>query len=248
MWLYSYSLGEFHLRTSVTAPRNHCPVTSIPTRSLAQKLEAILEQPSSCIAVASYIKVGAVVTIFSSIVGCEHRPIDVHIIYFAASCTSGFTTSLDVAARRRQSEQWVFPNIKFTCRGAVTRVVYRATTNSRSGLYPTLQLWSRIATEPDTYIRVRSASLAGALSGDDIFTVDLNSTQLQFERNDVVGVLLPRSGHRLRFRSNASRLLGYYYDIMSNGNPTEDVFRVSEAQEANSLPLITVEISKCVAS
>ena len=143
-------------------------------------------------------------------------------------------------------QQVIFPNIKFTCSGWVTKWIMGAT-YSTGVQYPELQIWR--PSGPISYQKLNGtiAKAAGEeASGIYEFIVD---PPLPFQPDDILGVLQPsRQNSRLLVNyDSGGDLLNFYLPL----NSTEANFsrlptnvRVGGRPTGRAVPLVSVEIGE----
>ncbi len=167
----------------------------------------------------------------------------------AASCTTGFVNDVS-GGTRHGGEQWVFPNINFTCRGEVTKVIFGGS-NFRSyrDQYPEVHIRRRNEGGSAVYTKVGSVLLdVPTESPNGVYTINVDPGQLQFEEDDVLGVFLPYPLFQNRINlhfNDAVGPSGYYTSVSGSGAVAAGTFALSGANRANVQPLITVELGKC---
>ena len=153
------------------------------------------------------------------------------------------SNSLLLAQLRRQ---YLYPTIKFSCNGTVTRWIYTAKVVSSLNTVPAeLQIWRQLG--PDHYIKVGTSlvDFTSTSVGSNIFAL-VPSSPIVFQEGDIFGMYIP---------SQANNKI-YFYEQKGNG-PVN--LRVNEfvnsslstiatgqlvPRSRNDYPLVTAEISK----
>ena len=140
----------------------------------------------------------------------------------------------------------LFPELKFVCRGAVTKVLFgaHATVNSTGDWLPELQIWR--SDNEDNYRRISSTYLSlHKMSTDNIHELYLDPP-LQVEQEDFIGLFQPEIQSSLlailyQKTSGPRNLL-----VASNIDPQQQPYAVSGVDDCdeNDYPVITVDFSK----
>ena len=173
-----------------------------------------------------------------------------------SDCTNGFA-SLDgiVAALsgvvNRDKQQRVVPHINFTCNGVLTKwiVAGRWDDGRNHDSFPDLQIWRSSGT--NMFTKVGSTTLRVEDGSDSISYYEYNlTTPLNFKVGDVLGIFLPdMGGNRLRVYFQSGVGPQNYYETLAKDTvePPSDMFTLGTVLQ-NDLPLVAVEISKCIGS
>ena len=150
--------------------------------------------------------------------------------------------------------QLVFPDIKFTCNGVITKWIVGvkddSDNNDEDSPSPT-NSWQlqvlRATGELNTYLRVDYTNI-GSLSGHGLFNLTVDSP-LKVKKGDVLGVYYHRFTDRVSlYNQDTTGPQNYYYmgaDYRLSNPLTEDIFSVIPVP-VYYYPLITVEISESV--
>ena len=140
----------------------------------------------------------------------------------------------DVRTRGRQ--QYIYPDIKFTCNGTVTKWIYGAEVSSDGAVQPELQIWRQ--TGPDTYTKIGFSSVTANATASPNVHEYYPETTLQFQQGDVLGVY---------YSQRFDRIINIYVQINSGPNN----YRVYDEYQSdinkldsNDYPLVSVVISK----
>ncbi len=166
----------------------------------------------------------------------------------AASCTTGFVSEVISVGVSHAGEQWVFPNINFTCRGEVIGVTFGGSNFKTRDDHPEFQIWRRNEGDHITYTKVGGVPLivAATLTGG-VYTIPVAPGQLQFEKDDVLGVFLQHNNLlSIRLVFDVAGPSGYYTSVGNGILSSEDIFTLGGAIRENVLPFIAVEIGKKV--
>ena len=144
--------------------------------------------------------------------------------------------------RRRERDQRLFPDIRFTCNGFITKWIVGATTGgdfTSTGSLPELQVWQSAGGNNFTK---RNFSIFPVTDQPfaNVYEYTLTSP-LEFQEGDILGVYQPRQ--------RDSQLVVYYQDddgpdnYRQNGLDTAlSTFTLMDARDFD-YPLVTVEIS-----
>ena len=158
---------------------------------------------------------------------------------------------LQIPLRSRNQQQRIFPQIKFTCDGNITKWIMGAIRNNTRDYFPELQIWRDIGN--DTYTKVGNTTPGNAtpLLQDVAATVYEYSPEhpLEFQAGDILGVFQPRGP--------LSHLRVYYEEnngptsfdvVVDDTEPLLDIFTLTQSgvRTSSDLPLITVEIGKYI--
>ena len=149
----------------------------------------------------------------------------------------------------RDKQQRIIPHINFTCDGAITKWIVAGKWNDgeRHDWYPDLQIWRSSGASMFTKVGNTTLQVEG---GSDIMTYyEYNlTTPLDFQTGDVLGIFLPDKGkNRLRVYFQSGVGPQNYYETLARDavEPPSDVFTLGTVLQ-NDIPLVAVEISKCV--
>ena len=105
----------------------------------------------------------------------------------------------------RPGQQRLFPDIRFTCNGFITKWIVGAQTRSSGDRMPELQIWRLNSSSTNSYTKANSSLIIpNALSGSPNVHEYVPSTPLQFNTGDILGVHQPAV--------STSRLLMYYQE------------------------------------
>ena len=175
------------------------------------------------------------------------------VVEDTAFCTSAFLNQTRIrelvgTANAHTNEQWIFPDINFTCSGHVTEWIVGASNfNSNQERYPELQVWRQSPSDPNIYDKVGGTTISPSVeSQEGIYVTALNADELQFEKGDVLGVFLQQGGSRIRllFENNAGPT-SYFANRGRNEDASVfDPFKRDESTEARDLPLVAIAIGK----
>ena len=148
--------------------------------------------------------------------------------------------------------QLVFPDIKFTCNGVITKWIVGIKDdrdNNDEDLPPLISSWQiqvlRATGEPNTYLRVDFTNI-GSLSGHGLFNLTVDPP-LEVKKGDVLGVYYHRNSNRVSlYNQDTTGPQNYYYmgvDYRLSNPLTFDIFSVTSVP-VYYYPLVTVEIGE----
>jgi len=150
--------------------------------------------------------------------------------------------------KNRDRQQRIIPHINFTCDGAITKwiVAGRWDDGGMHDWYPDLQIWRSAGT--NMFTKVGNTTLRVEGGSDSVSYYEYNvTTPLNFQAGDVLGIFQPDRGRnrlRMYFLSVGPQ---NYYERLDNDivEPPSDMFALGTVFQ-NDLPLVAVEISKCI--
>ena len=174
--------------------------------------------------------------------------------YFTFVLTDGYCVNSSVNAtlikknallilksRVRLKRQYIYPEMRFTCNGTITKWIYGGVQSSGTML-PELQIWRQLGT--DNYNKIGSSLVTADTSiGTNLYEF-IPQTPLEFQVGDIFGAHTP-------YRSESQPILYQQREsgplnLQDPDNDGEDpLSTITEVQEnGNDFPLVTVEISK----
>ena len=177
--------------------------------------------------------------------------------YFTFVLTDGYCVNSSVNAtliqqnallihesRNRERRQYIYPEMRFTCNGTITKWIYGGEQQQPSGtMLPELQIWRQLGT--DNYNKIGSSLVtADTLIGTNLYEF-IFQTPLEFQVGDIFGVHIPRRGESnlILYQQRESGPL----NLRVSGNVDSALSTVTEVlqtESRNYFPLVTVEISK----
>ena len=143
--------------------------------------------------------------------------------------------------RTKNGEQHIYPDIKFSCNGTVTKWIYGAEVSSDGAVRPELQIWHQ--TGPDTYTKIGFSSVTANATASPNVHEYCPETTLQFQQGDVLGVYYPDTdaSNIVIYAQKESGPLNYH--ILDNIAPS--TLTISDLTiSGNDFPLVSVVISK----
>ena len=156
------------------------------------------------------------------------------------------------AVVRRPRQQRLFPNIRFTCNGFITKWIVGAQTLTSGSRMPELQIWRLNAGSTNTYTKTNSSLITpNEIPGSPNVHVFIPSIPLQFNTGDILGVHQPRLGGSDSIRT---RFVLYYQENTGPANYRQDTsdplssFTLSSSPDDQyDYPLVSVEIISTLA-
>ena len=134
-----------------------------------------------------------------------------------------------------KERQYIYPDMKFTCNGTITKWIYGADASDTSTAE--LQIWRTTTTG---YMKVNSSTVNADPSNDNN-VYESNSTQ-EFQEGDILGIRIPKSMELKLYQLEDSGPVNHYLS-------TEDALtEITETlmSDENGFPLVTAEISKFI--
>ena len=145
-----------------------------------------------------------------------------------------------------QRRQYIYPEMKFSCNGSVTKWIYGAVDQNRvKGNLPELQIWRQ--TGPNSYNKQGSSLVTTNSTGNPNVHEYYPMTPLEFQEGDIFGVYIPRdSNSQLWFyqqKESGPLNLRVNGDIKSPAPTTINEVLITGL---NNFPLVTLEISVAI--
>ena len=139
--------------------------------------------------------------------------------------------------------QYIYPEMRFTCNGTITKWIYGAQGVQSSGtMLPELQIWRQLDT--DNYNKIGSSLVTANTSiGTNLYEF-IPQTPLEFQEEDIFGVHIPRSSNSILYlyEQDGNGPL----NLRDSGNVDSPLSTITGGltTNGNDFPLVTVEISK----
>ena len=176
--------------------------------------------------------------------------------YFTFVLTDGYCVNSSVNAtliqqnalliyesRTRNERQYIYPEMRFTCNGTITKWIYGGEQQSSGTMLPELQIWRQL--DLDNYNKTGSSLVTANTSiGTNLYEF-IPQTPLEFQENDIFGVYIPdRSESQLNlYQQRESGPLNLREHGIKNF-PSSTITTELLREDGNDFPLVTVEISK----
>ena len=147
----------------------------------------------------------------------------------------------------RDRRQYIYPEMKFSCNGSVTKWIYGAVDqNKATGDLPELQIWRE--TDSNSYNKQGSSLVTVNSTGNLNVHEYYPATPLEFQEGDIFGVHVPQDEDSKLFlfeQENSGPL-----NLRVNGDinsPAPTIINGALRTEgANDFPLVSLEISKFI--
>ena len=143
-----------------------------------------------------------------------------------------------------QRRQYIYPEMKFSCNGSVTKWIYGAVDqNKATEDLPELQIWRQ--TGSNSYNKQGSSLVTVNSTGNLNVHEYYPATPLEFQEGDIFGVHVPRDEDSKLFlyEQENSGPLNLRIDNVDSPAPST-IGEELRPEGANDFPLVTLEISK----
>ena len=180
------------------------------------------------------------------------------MFYYSAdndACLNGFLSETELRQQTlkvningvvsRPRQQHLFPDIRFTCNGSITKWIVGAQTRTvgRPDELPSLQIWRR-ERETNLYTQVGSSRLDTSTSNSSVVVEYIPNPPLEFQEGDILGVYQPDT--------DQSKLVLYYqrstgptsYGHVGDAPPTSMSLSNDLKFTKHDYPLVNVEVMK----
>ena len=141
--------------------------------------------------------------------------------------------------------QYIYPEMKFSCNGSVTKWIYGAVDQNRStGDLPELQIWRQ--TGPYSYSKQGSSLVTTNISIATNVYEYYPVTPLEFQEGDIFGVHIPQCGNSqlCLYEQENSGPLNLRINSNVDSPAPSTINSVLKTEGTNDFPLVTVIISK----
>ena len=147
-------------------------------------------------------------------------------------------------SRSRDRRQFLYPELKFSCNGSVTKWIYGAVDMSGTGELPEIQIWRQ--TDTDTYTKQTFSRVSANETepGTNIHEY-YPETPLEFQEGDILGYFQPDEDDSqiVLYAQRESGPTNLHVD--GNVDIAPITVTIPELiEEENNYPLISLEISK----
>ena len=132
--------------------------------------------------------------------------------------------------------QYIYPDMKFTCNGTVTKWIYGA--KFKASRTAELQIWHKTTTG---YMKVNSSTVNANLSNDN--NVYESNSNMEFQEGDIFGIHIPKMNLEL-YQLKDSGPVNHY--LSTKSALKEITSNETLASNENGFPLVTAEISKFI--
>ena len=146
-----------------------------------------------------------------------------------------------------ERRQYIYPEMKFSCNGSVTKWIYGAVDQNRStGDLPELQIWHQ--TGPNSYNKQGSSLVTTNISIAPNVYEYYPVTPLEFQEGDIFGVHIPddNNSQLYLYEQRESGPLNLHINNEVNSSAPSTINGTLTTDEANNFPLVTVIISMLI--
>ena len=146
-----------------------------------------------------------------------------------------------------ERRQYIYPEMKFSCNGSVTKWIYGAVDQNRStGDLPELQIWHQ--TGPNSYNKQGSSLVTANISIAPNVYEYYPVTPLEFQEGDIFGVHIPDNNNSqlYLYEQRESGPLNLRINNEVNSPASSTINGTLTTDEANNFPLVTVIISMLI--
>ena len=173
--------------------------------------------------------------------------------YFTFVFTDGYCVNSSVNAtviqqnallihesRNRDESQYIYPEMRFTCNGTITKWIYGGEQQPSGTMLPELQIWRQLGT--DNYNKIGSSLVTANTSiGTNLYEF-IPQTPLEFQEGDIFGIhTTDRSESQLNlYQQRESGPI----NLQERANFPSSTITTELRKDRNDFPLVTVEISK----
>lgn len=176
-----------------------------------------------------------------------------HGIRKVSEGTSGFPTVFHIEVLEDQtdlhnhdSRQVLIPAMNFNCSGNITKWIIPANWEDDGYSYPELQLWKRITTFDNSYLKVGATTIQVASENTSRLYEITVDPPLEFDKDDIIGYFQPDDDNaQLDIYLENSRRITTHRDNLPESQtqpPTSVIFDLDSADTTGvEYPLIAVE-------
>ena len=146
-----------------------------------------------------------------------------------------------------ERRQYIYPEMKFSCNGSVTKWIYGAVDQNRStGDLPELQIWRQ--TCPNSYNKQGSSLVTANISIAPNVYEYYPVTPLEFHEGDILGVHIPddNNSQLCLYEQIESGPCNLCINNVVNSPAPSTINGILTIDEANNFPLVTVIISMLI--
>ena len=146
-----------------------------------------------------------------------------------------------------QRRQYIYPEMKFSCNGSVTKWIYGAVDQNRStGDLPELQIWHQ--TGPNSYNKQGSSLVTANISIATNVYEYYPVTPLEFQEGEIFGIHIPRDSDSQLwlYQQRESGPLNLRINSNIDSHAPSIINSVLKTEGANNFPLVTVIISMLI--
>ena len=154
-------------------------------------------------------------------------------------------SSLNINNITIRGNQYLYPELQFTCNGTITKWIFGADGNIQDSRLqqltePELQIWRQ--TGPDTYTKIGFSSVTANATASPNVHEYYPETTLQFQQGDVLGVYYPATDTRNLFSVYLQSENGPLNLINNETSSTTTLSQLSP--DGNDFPLVSPVVGK----
>ena len=140
------------------------------------------------------------------------------------------------------SQQFLTPDIRFTCNGMITKWIVAANVNDDKPHTAELQLWRN--TTNGVYERINGTQITMTKTSYGVFEFD-NFSPIPFQAGDFLGLYLPFSDVIGLYSEDTNSIINYYIDTHEFHRTSNDmIINITSLASSYYHPMVSVEISE----
>ena len=140
------------------------------------------------------------------------------------------------------SQQFLTPDIRFTCNGTITKWIIAAHVNSDNKPHTAeLQLWRN--TTNGVYKRITGTQITMTDSPRAVYEFD-NFSPIPFQAGDFLGLYLPFSEAITLYSEDTNSTINYYIKTYNLHEMSNDTIYTTSLTSSYYHPMVSVEISE----
>ena len=149
------------------------------------------------------------------------------------------------SVQMREKRQYIYPQIRFSCNGSVTKWIYGALDRgSQRDDLPELQIWRQ--TGPNSYNKQGSSLVTSNSTSDSNIHEFYPASPLEFQEGDMLGTYVPsnRDARLTLYNQDGNGPLNLRVMGMVDPPAPSTISEPLQTDGSNDYPLVTLEISK----
>ena len=139
------------------------------------------------------------------------------------------------------SQQFLTPDMRFTCNGMITKWIIAANVNSDKPHTAELQLWRN--TTNGVYERINGTQITMTASLLAVYELD-NFSPIPFQAGDFLGLYLPLSEVITLYSEDTKSTINYYIDTGGSHDPLPSKINTTSLASSYYHLMVSVEISE----
>ena len=140
------------------------------------------------------------------------------------------------------SQQFLTPDMRFTCNGMITKWIIAANVNYNKPHTAELQLWRN--TTNGVYERINRTHITiWAYNSFAVYEFD-NFSPIPFQAGDFLGLYLPFSQALTLYSEDTKSIINYYIDTHDLSEMSNDTISTTSLASSYYHPMVSVEISE----